>query len=343
MAITAARHWRVFAPFASILVLFGLWSGYWLWASAAARERVAAVRAELERQGLTLTCGSESHGGYPFRLSFSCNQASARGADGSRAGAERIEALARAWDPGHIVFLIDAPLSFRRAHGDPWKITHAPAIASLVMRRRHMNAALTAEHLVIDAPGGATFTAQRVDVNMRVPAESPAADPIEPPSADIAITADTIDVAAPGLRPVRADALQAAATFSRLPLARPWPADVRAAARAAAASAATLTINRLTASADAVDVSASGKLEITPKGLPSGRISMHFNDIGLLFSRLAAHGVLAPKAAEAAAGLMVLLTTAGTQGGKPRPVDLVFKHGSIFWGPFRLASHGPLF
>jgi len=343
MAITAPRYWRVFAPLASVLVLFGLWSAYWLWVSAAARERVAAVRAELARQGFALSCGSESHGGYPFRLSFTCGQANARGADGSHATAERIEALAKAWDPGHIIFLIDAPLSFKPADGGWWKVALVPAVASLVMRRRHMSAALEADHLVIDAPGGATFTAKRLVVHMRMPAERPERKKIEPPSADFAIEADTIDLAAPGLRPVRIDALKSDATLSRLPLARPWPSDLHTAAHAAAASASSLTINRLNASAEAVDVSASGRLAITPGGLPSGRISMHVNDIRLMFSRLAAHGVLAPKAAEAAAGLVVLLTTAGTAGGKPRPVDLVFKDGSIFWGPFRLATHAPLF
>ena len=343
MAITAPRHWRVFAPLTSVLVLFGLWSAYWLWASRAAQERVVAVRAELEHQGLALTCGSESHGGYPFRLSFTCNRANATGADGSHATAERIEALAQAWDPGHIIFLIDGPVSVKRADGALWKIAHVPAVASLVIRRRHTRAALVAEHLVIDAPNGATFTAKRIELHMRMPAESPKGKIIELPSADVAMEADTVDLAAPGLRPVRVDALETEATFSCLPLARPWPADLRDAARAAAAARSELTINRLTASADAVDVSASGKLGITPKGLPSGRISMQFNNIKLLFSRLAAHGVVAPKAADAAAGLVVLLTTAGAAGGKPRPVDLVFKDGSIFWGPFRLASHGPLF
>ncbi len=343
MAITAPRHWRVFAPLASVLVLFGLWSAYWLWASRAAQERVVSVRAELERQGLALTCGSESLGGYPFRLTFTCNRVNATGADGSRASAERIEALAQAWDPGHIIFLVDGPLSLKRPDGALWKITHVPAVASLVIRRRDTRAALVAEHLVIDAPTGATFTAKRFDLHMHMPAESPASKAIVPSSADVAIEADTVDLAAPGLRPVRVDALETEATLSRLPLVPPWPADLRDAASAAAAAGSELTINRFTASADAVDVSASGKLEITPEGLPSGRISMQFNDIRLLFSRLAAHGVIAPKAAEAASGLVVLLTTAGTASGKPRPVDLVFKDGSIFWGPFRLASHGPLF
>ncbi len=343
MAITAPRRWHVFAPLASVLVLFGLWSAYWLWASHAAQEQVAAVRADLERHGLALTCGSQSHGGYPFRLTFSCNRASVAGAAGSRATAERIRALAQAWDPGHIIFLIDGPASFKRANGELWKIAHVPAVASLVMRQRHTRAALVAEHLVIDAPNGATYTAKRLELHMRMPAESPDGEIIEPPSVDVSIEADTIDLAAPGLRPVRVDALESEVTFSRLPPARPWPSDLRDAARAAATAATALTINRLTASADAVNVSASGKLDIAPKGLPSGRISMRFNDIKLLFSRLAAHGVVKPKAADAAADLVVLLTTPGTAGGKPRPVDLVFKDGSIFWGPFRLAAHGPLF
>jgi len=343
MAITAPRYWRVCAPLASVLVLFGMWSGYWLWASRAAQERVAAVRAELGRQGLAVACGSESHGGYPFHLSFTCDHMTVTGADGSRAAAQRIEALAQAWDPGHIIFLIDGPSSLERPDGMVWKVNHVPSVASLAIRRRHLRAALVTEHLVIDAPGGAIFTAKRLDLHMRMPAEDPAGKAVKPPSVDIAIEAGTVDLAAPGLRPMRIDALETEAALSRLPPAPPWPADLRDAARAAAAAGTELAIKRLTASAEAVDVTASGKLSIAANGLPLGRISMQFNDIRLLFSRLAAHGVIAPKAADAAGGLVVLLTTAGSAGGKPRPVDLVFKDGSIFWGPFRLASHGPLF
>lgn len=343
MAITARRQWHVFAPLVVILVLFGLWSTYWLWASATAAERVTAVRAALERQGLTLTCGSESRGGYPFRLRFACSRAKARGADGSLASAGRIEALARAWDPDHVIFLVEAPLRFKPLGAPPWKITHAPAAGSLVMRRRYIRATLVADHLVIDSPTGATLTAKRLDVSLHMPAKARDAKAVEAPSANVTIAADIIDLAAPGLKPMRVDVLNAETTLSRLPLHRLWPADWRAAARAAAAAASELTIDRLTATADAVDVSATGKLSITRKGLPSGRISMQFNDIRRLFSRLAAHGVMAPKAAEAAAGLMILLTTTGAPKGKPHPVDMAFRDGSIFWGPYRLVTAGPLF
>ena len=68
----------MFLPLAIVLLLAVLWSGYWFVASGIARDRLAAERAKLAAQGLTLACTEEGWGGYPFHCEFSCRSPVAR-------------------------------------------------------------------------------------------------------------------------------------------------------------------------------------------------------------------------------------------------------------------------
>src|SRR3990172_3481995 len=173
MAIAAApRRWHMVAPLASVLVLFGLWSGYWWWGSGEAHRRVAAVTAEFARQGLAVVCGSQSHGGFPFRFSFTCTGLDIAGADGSGASAGEIAVLAQAWDPGHLIFLIAGPLRLTRPDGQVWTISHTPAVASLAVRRAGVQASLLAEQVTASGPAGATLGVRRLNLHVRLPEAS---------------------------------------------------------------------------------------------------------------------------------------------------------------------------
>jgi len=335
------RRWPIVAPLISVLIAFGLWSGYWWWGSSAAQRQVAAARAELTRQGLAIACGSESHGGFPFRFSITCTGPDMAGADGWRSSTSEIEVLAQAWNPGHLIFLIAGPLRLARPDGQIWTISHTPAVASLVVGRVGAQASLLAEQVRASGPAGETLAAGRLNLHVRLPEARFTEGTATSAVADFAVFASALDFSRPGDVPLRVESIEAEATLTALPLALPGRlADFL---RATAAAGAELRLTRFVASAEAVDVDASGNVGLDAAGLPSGRIAMRFNDVKLLFSRLAERGLLAPQAADGAAVLVGLLTTAGAAVGKSGPIDLVFRDGSIFWGPFRLASHGPLF
>ena len=341
MAIAASPRWRIFAPLISVIVAFALWSGYWLWASDEAQIQVKAARADLARQGLVIACSSESHGGYPFRLSFTCNTMRADGRDGTHATAAAIQVLAQAWNPRHLIVLVHGPSSLTLRSGEVWNFSHDAAAVSLVLRRAGLRASLLVENLLAEGPGNRTLAAKRLNLHIRMPDESLEGETADPPSADAVVEASGLDLVVPGHRPLRIDALRTDAVATALSL--PLPDTLPEAARAAATAGSELRLTRLDATAEGVDVEAAGSLRIEPTGLPAGRISMRFNDVKLLFSRLAERGLMTPKAADGTAVVVGLISAAGRTKTMSGPVDLVFKDGSIFWGPFRLATHGPLF
>jgi hypothetical protein len=174
-----------------------------------------------------------------------------------------------------------------------------------------------------------------------MPEESLKGEVATPPSADAVIEASGLDLVVPGREPLHIDGLRTEAAATDLPL--PLPDTVAEAARAAATAGSELRLSRFDATAEGVAVEADGSLRIEPTGMPAGRISMRFNDVKLLFSRLAERGLMTAKAADGTAVLVGLITAAGRSKEMSGPVDLVFKDGSIFWGPFRLATHAPLF
>ncbi len=341
MAIAASPRWRIFAPLISVIVAFALWSGYWLWASNEAQIQVKAARVDLARQGLAIACDSESHGGYPFRLSFTCNGMRADGRDGTRVTAATIEALAQAWDPRHLIVLARGPASLTLRDGTVWKFSHDSATASLLLQRAGLRASLLVEHLLAEGPGNRTLAAKRLNLHVRMPERSLKGETATPPSLDAVIEASGLDLVVPGRQPLRIDTLRSDVVATALPL--PLPDTLREVARAASTAGSELRLTRFDASTEGVDVEAAGSLRIEPTGLPAGRISMRFNDVKLLFSRLAERGLMTAKAADGTAVLVGLITTAGRTKDMSGPVDLLFKDGSVFWGPFRLATHGPLF
>jgi hypothetical protein len=71
------RRWYYVATLVLFVALIGGWS--WLWYDTAVRTSVAIEgwRVREAKSGRLYTCGSESIGGYPFRIEVNCDRASA--------------------------------------------------------------------------------------------------------------------------------------------------------------------------------------------------------------------------------------------------------------------------
>lgn len=337
MAIAGtSRPWRMLAPLAAVIVLFALWSAFWLWGAARAGEEVAGARGELARHGLLTACAGERHGGYPFRFSFTCTGLRLDGADGSAGEATALRVLAQAWDPGHLLFVLDGPLILTRPDGGTWRIEHTSAVASLVIRRSELRASLLVEGLTGRGPMGERLAAGRLNLHARLTGDDTAR-----PAAEFAAVATALDVRVNGLDAGPIDDVSAEATLTGLP--RTAAAGVREFLRRAAAAGTELKISRGSAVAGEVNLEVSGAVALEAAGFPAGRIAMRFSDPRRFLAQLAERGMLTAKTASTAGALVGLLTGSASSTGRPGAIDLVFKDGSVFWGPFRLASHGPLF
>lgn len=121
----------MFAPLAAILFLAVVWSCYWWYAAATVRATVVAQRGDWERRGWVLACSEEWWAGYPFRFEFICKSPDLRGEGRSILHADSLHAVAQAYNPRHILILVDGPTTFSPTPAKLLRIAHQRILASL--------------------------------------------------------------------------------------------------------------------------------------------------------------------------------------------------------------------
>jgi hypothetical protein len=118
--LAPSRSRWVVAPLAVFVVLAALWTVFWFYASSTAQTTLAQWREQEARLGRTYTCGSQSAGGYPFRLEVRCDDATVEMRAFQPAllmAAKSFVAVAQVYDPGLLIGEITGPLSVTEAGG----------------------------------------------------------------------------------------------------------------------------------------------------------------------------------------------------------------------------------
>ena len=102
----------------SVLVLAAIWTGFWFYASSKAQATFAQWREQEARLGRTYTCGSQSSGGYPFRLEVRCDDATVE----MRAfqpvlviSTKSLQMVAQVYDPTLLIGEVTGPLTVTEA------------------------------------------------------------------------------------------------------------------------------------------------------------------------------------------------------------------------------------
>ncbi|MDP1700831.1 MAG: DUF2125 domain-containing protein [Aestuariivirga sp.] len=143
MASQAKRPWYMFYPLAGMILLSLIWCGYWFIAFSGAKELIQAKRLEFAGQGMELICARESWGGFPFRFEFQCETATLHFIH-TEIQTTKILAIAQAYNPLHVIVLVDGPTSIDRT-----TVTHDRALISVKINTRLDLAADTTELTVI--------------------------------------------------------------------------------------------------------------------------------------------------------------------------------------------------
>ena len=120
----------MFYPLGFMLLFSMIWSAYWFVASNRAQEEVALQRKMLKAKGIGLVCRKESWGGFPFRFEFTCNSPSLT-FNAMELKTARLRAVAQAYNPFHILLLVDGPTSFARSDAILASASHKGAIISI--------------------------------------------------------------------------------------------------------------------------------------------------------------------------------------------------------------------
>lgn len=104
-------------PFALLVVAGGLWSIGWFYAASEAEARFTDWRRTMAADGAELLCDREEPGGYPFRLSLTCDRPRLRlaaGPDRYELSGRRLQAVAQVYDTEHFIIELDAPAVLTR-------------------------------------------------------------------------------------------------------------------------------------------------------------------------------------------------------------------------------------
>jgi hypothetical protein len=211
--LTRRRSRWMIAPFALVLVVAALWSAFWFYASSAATAAIAEWRAQEARLGRTHSCGSQTIGGFPFRIEVRCTDAGAELHNTEPPlviGAKEVRVVAQIYQPTQLIAEITGPLTVAEA-GRPVSLVAAWTLAQASARGLPADPerlSLVVDGLRLDRPvaGGteALFAADRLELHGRLNPGSMPGNPVVDLVARL--TAATAPIAgASGTKPLNAD------------------------------------------------------------------------------------------------------------------------------------------
>jgi hypothetical protein len=317
MASLAKRPWYMFYPLTGMILLSLVWCGYWFIAFSGARELVRAQRQEFAGSGMELDCAHESWGGFPFRFEFQCGSATLQFThdnESYKIQSTRILALAQAYNPLHVLLLVDGPTSIDRT-----TVFHERALISVkVGLDKDWDASL--ETAGVNAHGLFTTAALKLfarKINNRL---------------DLAANAKELTVIQPENSPIIVSSAELVGQTSAAYLAQPGDA---------AAAGVPLEITSLKVSQDPVEFAASGKIFLDPQHRLAGWLSSQTNDVDGVMKFIAPIFALNEQDSATIRNLVTL--TGSDPATKTTKADFVAKDGALYWGLIKLADLAPLF
>jgi hypothetical protein len=359
------RRWPLFLPSIVVVLLAVAWTALWFYAAARAPTELAAWRERERQAGRLQECGSQSIGGYPFRIELRCGAASfeLRGTPTLQLKLPLALLAVQVYDPKLVIGEFKGPLEISESGRPPsavvdWKL----AQASVRLLRENVERA----SLALDAPtvrdaadgGDVVFSAQRLELHGRQAGDSTPSDPaIETVLRLNAAVADRLHPRA--AKPIDAEIATVLRGVDDIS-PKPWPLRFK---EWQAHDGRLEIINARVAQEDVIAVGA-GILRLTPRGGLDGDLRVTVVGIekvlkmfdidrimseGQIGTTLSALDRLLPGLGgiarqNAAPGLVAALGERTTLEGKPAvafPIRL--SDGAVFLGPFQVGAVPPLF
>jgi hypothetical protein len=306
----AKRPWYMFYPLGAMLLLCVAWSGYWFMASSNARKLIASQRVELRKKGVELTCGKESWGGFPFRFEYACDGVSLN-APKANIKISKIRGVAQAYNPFHILLLVDGPSTFSPAGSSPVTVAHDRALISILYDTKG-NWDVSSEFAGLRSESLFSSTSLKLFVRST------------DGKIDLAGNADGLSVSAPNNQHSNFD-----------------HAEILAAADATSPYDAAVELKSLKVSAGNVSFDGQGNFQLEDKHLVTGKLVTQTNNIdGLL-------AVIAPFFAMNEQDKTAMKSLLAMQGNDPKlpaqKAEFTAKDGGLYWGLFKLADIKPIY
>lgn len=290
-------------PFAALLLLFGLWSGYWCYAQAHVRFELIGEREKLAARGFEISCQRESWGGYPFRFEYSCNKPVLRLSAEAEASAGSLLLLAQAYDPKHVVGIAEGPTRLQLSQGRQIEARYDRAVASLIL---HAGRPFRISGEVSKVSVADAFSATHLEFHGR-PAASGATD--------IAVDGEAIRLTGSGEPPLLIDQIQM---------------------RARLTPNGTFEIQSMLLRAGSTELTGRGSLNLDTLYRLSGQINATTNDVEGLLRLAEPHLDIHDREKATLRALLSLLN-------KNTSIAISARNGELFIGPIKVAELVPLF
>jgi hypothetical protein len=174
-------------PALILVIIAGGWCAFWFYAADRARDTIAGWIEREARGGRIYACGQQSLGGFPFRIEFRCNQASAELAKAQppvKLAASGILAAVQVYQPTLVIAEIDAPLTIADS-GQPPKMTANWSLGRISLRgtpRNPQRVSFAADKFTLDRTGAGkterVFAAAQGQVHGRLVSGSVTDNPV---------------------------------------------------------------------------------------------------------------------------------------------------------------------
>jgi hypothetical protein len=180
-----SRSWLIALPFAGLVTLGVVWSGFWYYASTTAQSTLAAWQSREADAGRAYGCTKASFSGYPFRIEVDCADPSVDDRKSALSlRAHNLAAVAQVWDPTLLIGQIAGPLTIAPLDGSP-VVTADWALAQASLRG--LPGAPEQLAITVDKPtlaslpssgAGPLATAEHMEFHARFAAESAPGHPV---------------------------------------------------------------------------------------------------------------------------------------------------------------------
>lgn len=361
------RRWRLALPLALVVVLALGWSGFWYYAATVAEQKIAELRARGAKSGYRVDCGTQTIGGFPFRIELRCADLTADLRTAALAATLKDAIFAvQIYQPTLLIAEMTGPLTVTdSARAPAWTVNWTLAQASLHGLPRDFDRL----SLVLDKPevarlGGPTPATLARAEHLEVHARQAPRLPQDAPALDLALNFAKATV--PGVAQIPDQPIdgEIAATLRGLKELAPKP--LAQLLRDLQAANGRLEISRARVQQGEILAVGQGTLSLTPRGMLDGQIQLTVAGLDRLMAvlgvdkavgqasqkaleRLAPglnlERLLGPRgnAAVAAAGVAMLGQQTELEGRPAVALPLRFADGVVFLGPLRVGEMQPLF
>ena len=365
------RRFRYLGMLLLVMAVVGGWSWFWFYAAGKAQVTVDAWRAREAKAGRVFACGTQTIGGYPFRIEVECDKASALFRTlqpQAELKTAHILAAIQVYDPTLMISEFTGPLTIATPGHAPdfianWKLMQSSVRGTPEAPQR---VSIVADHPRIDNVGGGArhnvLSARRIELHGRMVEGSAASHPV------IELVLRLGAASAPGLSPVAAQPVDADVDAVLHGLKdfspKPWAARFRQ----LQAAGGRIDITRARVQQGQTIAVGGGTLELNSRGRLEGQLRVtvanvqaFLNEIGAArqlqnsqpMDKLAgALNQVAPGLGDVARagaganlsfGLDLLGEHTMLEGQRALTLPLRFSDGTIFLGPIAIGNVPALF